>query len=362
MNVYEEVKRYDGGATLERAETPPSSWYTHPLLAKLENRSVFSNNWIIVGRADQVHKEGQYFTVEIAGEPIVVVMSDELRAFYNVCRHHASAVMVGEGSASALHCPYHGWTYNLDGSLRSTPQFQGAEAFKIEDHGLKSIRVEIASGFVFVCLDETAADLSTYLGEFTKELDECDMSGLEFYHRTVYELECNWKVFVDNYLDGGYHVPVLHKALNSAIDYRGYKLRLGDRYVTQFCEMSNDVASNETRRGAMANYIWLYPNAMFNFYDDILDINIVLPISETRCQVIFEFYFAHGKFDDDFKRQSILVSDEIQAEDEMICLSVQKGLQSKAYDVGRLSPEKEAGEHLFHRLLYRDLVNAIVES
>ena len=69
MNVDEEVKRYDGAATLERAETPPSSWYTHPLLAKLEERSVFSNNWIIVGRAEQVHKEGQYFTVEIAGEP-----------------------------------------------------------------------------------------------------------------------------------------------------------------------------------------------------------------------------------------------------------------------------------------------------
>ena len=355
-SIGEEVRRYDAAVSLEAAVTPPSSWYTHSSMAELENRSVFSGNWILVGRSDQVSEPGSYFTVEVAGEPIVIVMSDELRAFYNVCRHHASVVMAGSGSASAMHCPYHGWTYNLDGSLRSTPQFGGAQAFDPADHGLKPVRVEVACGFVFICLSETAADLSEYLGPVAEELDACGMSNLEFYRRVVYDLDCNWKVFVDNYLDGGYHVPILHKGLNSAIDYRGYQLRMGDQHVTQYCEMSNDNASEKTRQGSMANYIWLYPNVMFNFYDDILDTNLVLPISENRCQVIFDFFFARDRFDDDFKDESISVSDAIQAEDEMICLSVQKGLHSRAYDVGRLSPEKEAGEHLFHRLLHRDFM------
>ena len=109
----------------------------------------------------------------------------------------------------------------------------------------------------------------------------------------------------------------------------------------------------------MANYIWLYPNIMFNFYDEILDTNLVLPISQNSCKVVFDFYFTEGRFDNEFKEKSIATSDQIQAEDEMICLSVQRGLQSRAYDVGRLSPEKEAGEQLFHRLLHRDLASAV---
>ena len=362
MNVYDEVNRYNAKESLTRAATPPSSWYTSDEVADLESRSVFSRNWVVVGREDQVSQPGQYFTVEVCGEPIVIVMSDELRAFYNVCQHHASIVMVGEGTANAMHCPYHGWTYNLDGSLRSTPQFTGAENFNPENHGLKPLRVNIASGIVFVCLSESAPALTDYLGEVSAELEACGRTDLRFYRRVVYELNCNWKVFVDNYLDGGYHIPILHKGLNSAIDYKGYELRLGERHVRQFCDMSNNNDSNETRQGSMANYIWLYPNTMFNFYDDILDTNMVLPASENSCKVVFDFYFSEGRFDDEFKEQSIGMSDQIQAEDEMICLAVQKGLQSRAYDLGRLSPEKEAGAHLFHRLLHRDLTSCFSDE
>ena len=357
MNVYDEINRYKAQESLTRAVTPPSSWYTSPEVSDLESRSVFFGNWIVVGRADQVRDPGQYFTVDVCEEPIVVVMADELRAFYNVCRHHASIVMSGEGTANAMHCPYHGWTYNLDGSLRSTPQFAGAENFFLENYGLKPLRVGVSNGFVFVCLSDSSPALPDYLGEVSAELDASGMADLRFYRRMVYDLDCNWKVFVDNYLDGGYHVPILHKGLNNAIDYRGYRSRLGERHAIQYCEMSNDNESDETRRGSMANYIWLYPNMMFNFYDDILDTNLVIPVSEKRCKVVFDFYFTEGRFDDEFKEQSITMSDQVQAEDEMICLSVQKGLQSRAYEVGRLSPEKEAGEHLFHRLLHKDLMS-----
>ncbi len=353
-SIRQQIESYDPTLKLEQALTPPSSWYTSDAFTDLENETVFANNWIMVARTDQLEERGQFVAIEVCGEPIVLVMDDELRAFYNVCRHHAAVVMEGEGTANALHCPYHGWTYNLDGSLRSTPQFAGAEDFDLSANGLKPVRVDTIENFVFVCLSDEAPSLREYLGPLTGELQKLEINGLEFYRRVEYDLDCNWKVFVDNYLDGGYHVPILHKGLTNAIDYRDYITTLGDRHVTQSCSMSNDEEADNTRRGGMANYIWLYPNVMFNFYDDILDTNLVIPVSESKCKVVFDFFFTPDRFSEEFKEQSLDMSNQVQIEDEYICNSVQKGLQSRSYDIGRLSPEKEAGEQLFHQLLHRD--------
>ena len=356
MNSFlaQQIDVYDPALRLEEAATPPSSWYTHTDFVALENDSVFTSNWIMVARTDQLEHDGQYVAVEMCGEPIVIVRDGELRAFFNVCRHHAAVVMTGEGKVNALHCPYHGWTYNLDGSLRSTPQFSGAEKFDPSENGLKPVRVAAFEKFVFICLSEQGPDLEDYLGNLCNQFLSLGLDDLEFHQRVEYELDCNWKVFVDNFLDGGYHVPVLHKGLTNAIDYQDYTTILDDRSILQSCAMSNSAAADDTRRGNLASYFWLYPNVMFNFYDGILDTNLVVPVSETKCRVIFDYYFARDRFDEEFRQQSIEMSDQVQMEDEYICKSVQKGLQSRAYDLGRLSPEKEAGEHLFHRLLHAD--------
>jgi choline monooxygenase len=353
MNLRQTIELYDPAR--EPAVTPPSSWYTQPEFADFEKQAVFSRNWIMVARLDQLSSRGQYVTEEIAGEPVLLVNDGELKAFYNVCRHHAAAVVRGEGTASAFHCPYHGWTYNLDGSLRSTPNFGDTE-IDFSCHGLVPLRVEAMGIFVFITFNEMASSLGEFLGSLVDEFAELPIDDLKFHRRVEYELDCNWKVFVDNYLDGGYHVPILHKGLASAIDNNQYQVRIDGRYCLQTCPMTEG-SDNVVRKGGAAKYYWLYPNVMFNFYDGILDTNLTVPIGPNRCRVIFDYYFSEdAEYTAAFREESIRVSDEVQQEDESICLSVQQGLQSRAYEVGPLSPEKEVGERHFHQLLYQDYI------
>lgn len=359
-NLVELIGLYDEHAPLESAKTIPSAWYTEPAILALEQRAVFGRSWIAAGRADQVEAPGQYFTTDLAGEPLLVVRGAdrELRAFFNVCRHHAAAVApAGCGTAQLFRCPYHGWTYASDGLLKGTPDFAGVCDFDRKENGLVPVRVDAWEQFVFVCMDPSSPPLDDFLGAIKEQTSALNFASLRFYERREYTLNCNWKVFVDNYLDGGYHVPYIHKALNSVLEYSEYTIENGAR----FCLQSSPIAASDdhadvtsTRRGNRAYYYWLYPNFMINFYDGVMDTNLVLPLGVDRTLVIFDFFFndSSGRTLND---QSVAVSDRIQEEDVEICESVQRGLRSRAYSAGRLSVRREAGEHLFHRLLARDL-------
>ena len=361
---------YDARASLAEAFTIPASWYTDPRVAELEKQSVFGHAWQAVGRLDQVAAPGQFFTVDLAGEPIVVVRSadGELRAFYNVCRHHAAAVVTeAQGTAANFRCPYHGWTYGNDGALKGTPDFDGVCNFDRAKNGLVPIRVAAWENFVFINLDAQAPPLEEFLGSLVPRVKPLGLGSLRFFERRVYDLNCNWKVYVDNYLDGGYHVPHLHKGLNSVLDYANYTIENEDRFCLQSSPVETSGASADpdaaaTRQGNRANYFWQYPNFMLNWYEGYLDTNLVLPLSVDRCRVIFDFYFAAtNDAAKEYNRQSIAVSHRVQEEDVDICESVQRGLHSRAYRAGRLSVRREAGEHLFHRLLAADLRAAVKE-
>jgi choline monooxygenase len=346
---------YDEEAPLEYAYTIPAPWYIDERIGRLERERVFGRNWIAVGRADQVSDVGQFFTVDLAGEPLVVVRGSDgrLRAFYNVCRHHAAAVMTApSGTAQHLRCPYHGWTYGLDGSLKGAPEFGGVCNFDRDENGLVAVQAASWENFVFVNLDPETAPLHEFLSDLVQRVS---VAGLRFYTRKSYTLACNWKVYVDNYLDGGYHVPHLHKSLTSVLDYKEYTIENGTNYTLQSSPMvvSEDASVAQTRTGDRAEYYWLYPNFMINIYAGVMDTNLVLPLGQDKCLVVFDFYFE--ELSPEYKAESVAVSDRVQAEDVDICESVQRGLHSRAYGAGRLSVRREAGEHLFHRLLARDL-------
>jgi choline monooxygenase len=346
---------YDEEAPLEYASTIPAAWYVDERIGRLEREQVFGSNWIAAGRVDQVADVGQFFTFDLAGEPLVVVRGAdrELRAFYNVCRHHAAAVMTAPcGVAQHLRCPYHGWTYGLDGSLKGTPDFAGVCNFERSANGLIPVRVASWESLVFVNLNQDGPGLGSYLSELWERIP---VGGLRFYSRKSYTLACNWKVYVDNYLDGGYHVPHLHKGLNSVLDYSEYTIKNGSNYVLQSSPMvvSPDASLAQTRTGSRADYYWIYPNLMINLYEGVMDTNVVLPLGQERCMVVFDFFF--GDASAEYKAESVAVSDRVQGEDVDICESVQRGLHSRAYGAGRLSVRREGGEHLFHRLLARDL-------
>lgn len=349
---------YDQNAPLSEAFTPPAAWYTDERVRRLEHDRVFGNNWIAVGRSDQVAAPGQFVTFDLDGEPIIVVrgLDQQLRAFFNVCRHHAAAVATAVcGVAQHLRCPYHGWTYGLDGSLKGAPDFLGVCNFDRDRNGLVPVKVDAWEGFVFVHLGAQARALDEYLGDLVQRVAP---AGLKFFTRKTYTLACNWKVYIDNYLDGGYHIPYLHKALNSVLDYSGYTIENGTHYSLQSSPLvaSEDATVAHTRIGERAEYYWLYPNFMINLYDGVMDTNLVMPLGQDRCQVVFDFFFADVSPErEQYNNESVAVSDRVQAEDVDICESVQRGLHSRAYGAGRLSVRREAGEHLFHRLLARDL-------
>jgi choline monooxygenase len=397
-SLQEIIDSYNPGAPLEQAWTIPASWYTDERVYELELQTVFAHSRLLVGRVDQVCEPGQYVSSEIAREPLVIVRGSDnlLRGFFNVCRHHAAAVMTeAEGKANQLRCPYHGWTYSLEGELKGTPDFSGVCNFDRAANGLVPVETATWEKWVFVRLESRSGEqrltqndsiatrhsdtgvpsensdeqdaritLEDFLGtELVNQIRPLGLENLHWVERRHYAFDCNWKVFVDNYLDGGYHVPYLHKGLDSVLDYSRYAIENGERFCLQSSPIVTAGAEPETgavRRGERALYYWIYPNFMINWYEGAMDTNLVVPHGVDRTEVIIDFYFPDSSASArEHNRASIEVGQRIQDEDVSICKSVQRGLNSRAYGAGRLSVRREAGEQLFHQLLYADLKSGI---
>jgi len=359
-----ELARFDPKLPIERAWTPPASWYVQPEFLAIERQRVFRRSWQAVGRLDQVKAPGEYFTGAVASDPYVVLRDHDgvLRAFHNVCRHHAAQVCEGEGVLKELVCPYHGWTYRLDGGLTRAPRLGKNELFTREGFSLKPAAVDTLGFFVFVCLGDGLLLLWGQIGGFAGRLDARETSQLRFAARRSYDMRCNWKVYVDNYLDGGYHVSVLHKALAGQLDLGTYVTELFERVSIQSCRSPEEAPAEAggdfaERIGDSALYAFIYPNLMLNRYGPILDTNWVLPMGHDRTRVIFDFYFreTEGPEASAFIERSIAASHRVQEEDVQISESVQTGLSSPAYDRGIYAPGVEMAAYHFHRLLAGDL-------
>jgi choline monooxygenase len=359
--VSAQLAAFDDQAPVEASWTIPASWYTSTDLAEVERCTVFGRTWQLVGRASQVDAPGKFVTAEVAGEPIVVIRGADgvLRGFFNVCRHHAAAVLTEPaGCVSRMQCPYHAWTYGLDGTLKSMPEFEGVRDFDKAKFGLVPVAVAQWEHFVFVNLHSAPQPFGEALGSLGAQVAPLGLTSLQFAERRTYELQCNWKVFVDNYLDGGYHVPFLHPGLSSVLSFKDYTIENFERHCLQSSPIdpAGGEAVTASVRTGRALYYWLYPNLMLNWYQGYLDTNFVEPLAINRTRVTFDFYFADvSEAVQQRNRTSMDVSERIQDEDHAICESVQRGLGSRAYTAGRLSARREAGERLFHRLLAADL-------
>jgi choline monooxygenase len=299
---------------------------------------------------------GTYLTAEVAGLPILVVRDRDgvLRAFFNVCRHRAAPLMTDAcGTASRLRCRYHGWTYDLTGALRGVPEFDGVADFRREDNGLKEISVAVWGPFVAI---RASAGETTFVAALAPlpEHVAAGLAGLEFVERREYALACNWKVYVDNYLDGGFHVGTFHPGLAGMLDYSQYRTEV---FATTSVQTTPMTAADGSVRTGWAQYWHVFPNFMLNLYDGVMDTNLVLPLGTDCCRVIFDFWFASTGLaaDPEFRARSIATAEQVQAEDIGICEAVQRGLASGAFETGRFSVKREVAGHHFHRLLARRL-------
>ncbi|HEX8069242.1 MAG TPA: SRPBCC family protein [Pyrinomonadaceae bacterium] len=354
-----DTNAYEFDARLAHAATPPAAWYTDPRALSAEQARVFGRTWQLVGRVEQVAEPGQYFTTTIAGEPVIVARGadEQLRAFSNVCRHRAGPVAEACGRRKSFQCGYHGWTYALDGRLNGTPEFDGVAAFAKEAHALPAFKVETWGALVFVNLDADAAPLMDTLEDIPARLAGAgDLSTMRLAARKEWTVECNWKVYVDNYLEG-YHIPVVHPALNRELDYARYRTETRRFYSIQHAPPRAATATRlPAGAGASADaaqYFWLFPNLMLNVYADNYSTNLIVPLGPERTLTVFEWYFGAPDSDETRARVAEVVrfSDEIQLEDIRICEAVQRGLRSRTYGRGRYSVRRENGVHHFHGLL-----------
>ncbi len=346
---------FDPEQAIEHSWTPPSSWYLDPAFLEAEKQGIFHAHWLYLGAAAELEKPGDFVTYQLLDQPVVVTMADDgqLRAFYNVCRHHAACVAQGKGNAELLTCPYHGWAYRLDGSLRRAPRLGKLDNFDVREFGLQPVALEVWGGLMFVHFGKPQGGVADYYAGIEQFLSTDDLASLRYVGRKTYQLECNWKVFSDNYLDGGYHVAFLHPDLAAQLDLEDYETLLAEHFSIQRCRSEGD----SERLGGGAVYAYLFPNLMLNRYGKIMDINLVLPLGPERCLVIFDFFFAPD-CPEDFIESALASSHQVQLEDVGICESVQRGLKSRGYDKGRYAPRIELGELHFAKLVYHAVMAA----
>jgi choline monooxygenase len=342
------------------ARALPAACYVEPHFATLDRERVFARGWYLVGHAAQVAQAGSTLTAEIGGVPLLLTRGDDgaLRALHNVCRHRAGplaceparAAQPGAAGAAScafeLVCQYHGWRYALDGRLRGAPEMGRAQDFDIGAISLPQARVAQWQGLVFAALDEHAGPFDALVAGIDARLGPAHPLA-SYRHRlhVGYDIGCDWKVYVDNYLEG-YHVPRVHPGLNAALDYRSYTTELSTLHSLQ----ASPLDSSETLYGkGEALYWWLWPTTMLNCLPGRLQTNRVIPRGPGRCRVEFDFFYAPGA--EARAEADAAFSDEVQREDIGICEAVQRGLASGSYTPGRLNPLRESGLWHFHELL-----------
>lgn len=335
----------------------PARYYVDAGMAALDRRAIFDRGWQLVAHVSQLQAAGDHVVADFAGLPILAVRGadDAIRVFHNVCRHRAGPLAQCDGlAAKSLRCRYHGWTYTLEGQLRSAPEMKDAEAFDVAAIRLPQLAVRVWQGLVFAAIDEpNAAAFDEVVAGIDARLGpDRGLAGYGGHHRVAYDIACNWKVYVDNYLEG-YHVPFVHPGLNRLLDYRSYRTELARWHSLQWSPLESDPALYGS---GDALYYWLWPNTMLNILPGRLQTNTVIPLGVDRCRVLFDSYYAQSA-DAERREADIAFSDEVQHEDLGICEDVQRGFASGSYVPGRLNPLRETGVHHFHELLraaYRD--------
>jgi len=334
--------------------TPPASFYIDPARLNREREDVFVRSWQLVGRADQLAQPGDYFTTQLGNEPLLFTNDGgTLRGFYNVCRHRAGPVAYGCGRAQRLSCRYHGWTYDLSGQLLRTTEMEGAD-FEPDKIHLRPVAVHRFGPLLFAALDPSIPSFDEFHPGVSEHCAPLGLERMRYVTMCDFPVNSNWKVYVDNFLEG-YHIPLVHPALNRELDYRQYVTELGPRHVLQYAPIRENTAQHY-RGGdnAQAFYYWLFPNIMLNIYEGQLQSNVVIPVDVDHTIVRFEWYSLDAIQDHETNErwnELARFSEEIQAEDATICEAVQRNIHSRAYVPGPYSPKREEGVRLFHRLM-----------
>jgi len=362
---------------VERTGTLPNDWYTSTELFELERRTFFREVWHCVGRVEQVAEPGRFFTCEVANEQVVVARGrdGELRAMSNVCLHRAGPVAMGCGQRNAFQCPYHGWTFELDGRLRRARGMEGTEEFEPAKLRLPQFRVGTWGPTVWVTLDDAAPSLDEWLADVTPRLANYRVDRLQFAGGRRWRIRCNWKMYVDNYMEG-YHIPFVHPGLAQSLSPSIYTYRLGDYTNEQYGGEPHPRGPGSRVAGILGGtqefrklkppmpgldesertgyyFHWVFPLTTINFTPDGLLMFTVRPVGPELTESTFLWWLPEATSFEERLLQAAIVNfgHLVNTEDYEICEHAQKGMQSSVYHRGRYAATQEMCLHHFHRLL-----------
>ena len=343
--------------------TLPWSWYADPEILRREGDRIFAHAWQYAGHSGQVAEPGSFFAATAGEIPVVVTRARDgaLRAFLNVCRHRGHVLATGTGRRETLQCPYHAWTYALDGALRAAPRSDSEPGFDFDQLALHEIRVDMWGPFVFVNPDDDAAPLADALGEVPARVAEIiDVDALEFRFRSEYEVEANWKIACENFLEC-YHCAVAHPGFAAAVDISpdAYRLEASGLTSSQLGPLRENgapfLADGEIPHSQF-HFVW--PNFGINIFPGRTNLSCgpIVPMGPERTARFLDYFFAPD-VEQAWIDELLAFDTQVGNEDVELVQGVQRGVRSGLLPEGRILTESEQLVAHFQRLCLHALAD-----
>jgi phenylpropionate dioxygenase-like ring-hydroxylating dioxygenase large terminal subunit len=347
--------------------------YTDELWRGVDRQAIFARSWQWICHVERLRAAGSYVAAEVAGMPIVILRGSDgrLRAFYNVCKHRAHELLSGSGVTKNIVCPYHAWTFGLDGQLKAARRADTLPGFRLEDHCLDPIQVEEFGGFVYANLDPDALPLAEQAPDLAEQIAHWapDVESLTLAKRLEYRIKSNWKNVIDNFLEC-YHCHIAHKEFVELVDMDTYIVKTYGIWSSHFAEAGKSAnAAYDVSEATVRDHAvwWLWPNTCLLRYPGRGNFMVlqVLPDGAGGCTEIWDFYLESTELSEAEVESMRYIDEVLQVQDIAIVESVQRGMATPAFDQGRIvsNPSdaglSEHGVHHFHGLVlqaYRDLV------
>ena len=335
------------------AKTLPQRYFVSPEIFAEEQSEIFSKQWLLVGHQSQILKPGDYFVAPVAGESLIIVrdQGSTIRGFYNVCRHRGTRLKEDAcGHASSIQCPYHAWTYRLDGRLIGAPHMDEVPGFDKADYSLRAVNLALWEGFIFINLDENAMPLEEWFAPLNGKFSHWNMPILQPAKRIEYDVRANWKLMFENYSEC-YHCPGVHPQLQKVSPYDSAEndLREGP-FLGGFMKInpgkSLTMSGNACAAfvGKIENlqqvfYYSIFPNMLLSLHPEYVMVHQLWPQSPERTLIVCDWLFHPDAFNrSDFKPDdAIEFWNMTNTQDWHVCELSQQGITSRAYEPGPYS-------------------------
>src|SRR5881227_2355484 len=343
-----------GAKTLaDGAKSLPRKYFVSPDVFAKEQSEILSKRWLLVGHQSQIPKPGDYFLATIAGESVIVTrdQKSQVRGFYNVCRHRGTRLKEDAcGHASAIQCPYHAWTYRLDGRLIGAPHMDDVPGFDKADYSLHRVNLGLWEGFIFVNLEKNPEPLEEWFLPLKGKFSHWNMSILQPAKRIEYDVRANWKLMFENYSEC-YHCPGVHPQLQKISPYDSAEndLREGP-FLGGFMKInpgkSLTMSGNACAAfvGKIENlqqvfYYSIFPNMLLSLHPEYVMVHQLWPHSPERTLIVCDWLFHPDAFNrSDFKPDdAIEFWDMTNKQDWHVCELSHQGITSRAYEPGPYS-------------------------